>query len=163
MSILKRAFDFQCRESESGKISGYVFQFSEVATYAGRKEKFSENLEFKISDHGAYLLRDHNPERCLGKAGENLMFEKDNTGLLFRATALSTDLWKETMELIRKKVLSKMSIGFSVLKESETEDMVTYDRIVVWETSVVLWPSYSSSSVEARNKKETKLLPPELL
>ena len=45
----KRSFDFSGRADDTGKISGYVFRFAEVAVYAGQRERFSEDLEFQIT------------------------------------------------------------------------------------------------------------------
>ena len=73
-----------------------------------------------------------------------------------------TPLWEETLELIKKGILSKMSIGFSALRERTENDILIYESIRIYESSLVLWPAYKSSSVDARNKEEKIYLPPEL-
>ena len=99
--IKKRSYGIEIRESEQS-LSGYVFQFAEEIKYMGQRERFSPELKLELNPAGVFLFRDHNPERVLGREGENVSFELDSQGLKFSAQFIDTPLWKETRELIKK-------------------------------------------------------------
>ena len=161
--MIKRSFRLELREKAKGLI-GYAFKFSETADYFGLAERFDPALELELNPTGCFLFRDHNPERVLARAGQNLEFETDKTGLLFRAGYLDTGLWKETRELVAKGVLTGVSVGFQSLTERKQDDVLVYQKIRLFEVSIVNWPAYKSSEVQARENKTLKHkdLPPEL-
>ena len=160
--MIKRSFKFQYRGDSPG-ITGYAFRFNETISYMGQRERFSNNLKVDLNTSGTYLLRDHNPERLLAKAPDTLSFKTDSEGLLFDATALDTELWKETRELVNKGVLNGASVGFSSTEERKESDILIYERIKLYEVSLVTWPAYESSEVQSRGNKTLKkrVLPPE--
>lgn len=159
--MLKRSFKFDQREVDS-KIKGYAFRFSETISYMGQLERFSPDLNFDLNSGGVFLLRDHNPGRVLARVGANLKFEIDKEGLLFEADYLDTELWRESRELIKKGVLNGASVGFSSIKERMQDNTLVYERIKLFEVSIVSWPAYSSSEVNAR-KKSLSAWPPEII
>lgn len=164
-NILKRSFNFHNRK-ESDSIEGYAFKFNEVADGWFGKEKFSPDLKVEI-DQDCFLFRDHNPERLLGKVGKNMSIKTDNVGLFFRVDPLpNTELAKETKELVSKGLLTGASVGFSVMTERLEDSVNIYEKIKLYEISIVSRPYYKSSEVESRKqpepKKEKELKPPEL-
>lgn len=164
-NILKRSFEL--RESKEGKgIYGYAFRFNEIIDFFGSKETFSPDLTFETYNQGCYLLLNHNPERVLAKTPKTLRFSVDSQGLRFDADFINTPAWIETMELVKKSVLEKASVGFSVIKEkyNREKDLTTYTAIKLYEVSLVTWPAYQSSEVNPRHKvKSPRPRPPELL
>ena len=128
----------------------------------GQKERFSPGLKVDLNKAGTFLFRDHNPERVLARAPDTLHFKTDNEGLLFEADALETELWKETRELVSKGVLNGASVGFSSTNESRDKDTLIYERIKLYEVSLVTWPAYESSEVKSRAKANNPW-PPEII
>ena len=159
--MLKRSFKFSARESQSGLI-GYAFRFNETINYMGQLERFSPDLKVDMNTAGTFLFRDHNPERVLARAPDTLNFKTDSEGLLFNATALDTELWKETRELVSKGVLNGASVGFSSTKDRQDKDTLIYEQIKLYEVSLVTWPAYQSSEVKSRAKVK-QAYPPELI
>ena len=128
----------------------------------GQLERFSPDLKVDMNTRGTFLFRDHNPERVLARAPDTLRFKTDKEGLLFEADYLDTELWKETRELVNRGVLNGASVGFSSSKEHMDKDTLVYERIKLYEVSLVTWPAYESSEVKARAKVK-KAWPPEVL
>ena len=159
--MLKRSFKFHKRGDSPG-IKGYAFRFSETVNYMGQKERFSPDLKVDFNTAGTFLFRDHNPERVLARVPDTLRFETDKEGLMFTADFLDTELWRETRELVNKGVLNGASVGFSSSKESREKDILIYERIKLYEVSLVTWPAYESSEVKAR-AKGGRVWPPEVL
>ena len=159
--MLKRHFKFHKRGDSPG-IHGYAFRFSEVVDYMGQLERFSPSLKVDLNTSGTFLFRDHNPERVLARAPDTLRFETDTEGLLFEADYLDTELWRETRELVAKGVLNGASVGFSSTKERMDKDTLVYEKIKLYEVSLVTWPAYSSSEVNARAKGKSPW-PPEVI
>ena len=159
--MLKRHFKFEKRGESSG-VKGYAFRFTETVNYMGQLERFSPALKVDYNTAGTFLFRDHNPERVLARVPDTLRFEVDKEGLLFEADYLDTELWRETRELVAKGVLNGASVGFSSTKESRDKDTTVYERIKLFEVSLVTWPAYESSEVSSRSKAKP-LWPPEVL
>lgn len=159
--MLKREFIFENRAKGKG-ISGYAFRFSETINYMGQRESFSPDLKVDFNQKGTFLFRDHNPERVLARIPETLRFNTDNQGLLFDADYLDTELWRETRELVNKGVLNGASVGFSSSQDRIDKDILIYERIKLYEVSLVTWPAYESSEVKSRAKVKSPW-PPELI
>ena len=160
--MIKRSFKFQLRGDSPG-IQGYAFRFNETINYMGQLERFSPKLKVDMNQAGAFLFRDHNPERVLARVPDTLRFKTDTEGLSFEADALDTELWRETRELVKKGVLNGASVGFSSTQDRTEKDTLIYERIKLYEVSLVTWPAYESSEVNSRNKTlKYKDLPPEL-
>ena len=149
------------REDSPG-IQGYAFRFSETVDYMGQLERFSPDLKLDLNNSGTYLFRDHNPERVLAKVPDTLRFNLDKDGLIFEADFIDTELWRESRELVKKGVLNGASVGFSSTKERMDQDILVYERIKLYEVSLVTWPAYESSEVKARAKGK-KAWPPEVI
>lgn len=159
--MLKRSFTFHKRENSPG-IAGYAFKFSETINYMGQLERFSPDLKVDLNTAGTFLFRDHNPERVLARVPDTLKFKTDSEGLLFESTALNTELWNETRELVNNGVLNGASVGFSSTKESRDKDTLIYEQIKLYEVSLVTWPAYKSSEVKSRAKVKQPW-PPEII
>ena len=160
-SMLKRSFVFKSEEGDN--LAGYAFRFSETADGFFGKERFSPDLQVEYADP-CLLLRDHNPERLLARQGQNFQIRTDKEGLYFSATLPQTDLAKETQTLIKSKILNGASVGFEPITERTDDQVNVFEKIKLYEISLVPRPYYSSSEVAARHNKTLKhrVLPPEL-
>ena len=164
MKILKRSYKLRVKEGEDNSLTGYAFRFNETADGWYGKERFSPELEVEL-DPECFLLRDHSTERLLGRVGKNMEVKTDSEGLFFKVSPLpDTALAKETKTLIKDGLLSGASVAFSVVTD-RTEDKVTvFEKIKLYEISLVPRPYYKSSEIEARQNPTLKnrILPPEL-
>ena len=110
------------------------------------------------------LLRDHDSSQVLARVGANMTVKTDAEGLYFSVSKLpDTQLARETKELVKTGVLSGASVGFQVITERTENKVNVFEHIKLYEISLVVYPYYESSEVEARNKKiDFKPKPPEL-
>lgn len=159
--MLKRSFKFQKRGDSPG-VKGYAFRFNETINFMGQRERFSPDLKVDLNTAGTFLFRDHNPERVLSRAPDTLRFKTDSEGLMFEADFIDTELWRETRELVNKDVLNGASVGFSSLDDRRDKDILIYERIKLYEVSLVTWPAYESSEVKSRAKVNNPW-PPEIV
>ena len=160
--MIKRSFKFQYRGDSPG-ITGYAFRFNETVNYHGQQERFSPELKLEDNSVGTFLFRDHNPERVLARVGSNMSVWTDAMGLLLDAGAMNTPLWQETLELVGGGVLNGLSVGFRSTKDRMDDSILVYERIKLFEISLVTFPAYQSSEVSSRDNKTLKnrVLPPE--
>ena len=154
----------EIRTGEGPVLSGYGFAFNETTEDGvyGR-ERFSPDCQIDFPKK-CFLLRDHDRSKVLGRRGKNLTIEKDSKGLVFSVDKLpKTPLAEETRELIKQGIIEDVSVGF-IDKDSEVKNHVrTFNHIELHEISILPNGYYETGQVSARENKETKPLPPELL
>jgi hypothetical protein len=86
--------------------------------------------------------------------GGNMTLTVDNNGLYFRAKLFDTSASRDIFTLIQQGVLSSMSFGFVVGKENydaktHTRKILEFNKL--FEISIVDFPAYNDTSVEARD------------
>ncbi len=127
----------------------------------------SEGIEFKeVIDPAALnktLLNDvvliyNHSDSSLPLArsrGNSLILNCDNRGLHFRAQLFDTNISKDVYKLVKQGELNKMSFGFSVADGGDNYDIKNHTRTItdiskLYEISIVMFPAYQDTSVEAR-------------
>ena len=106
------------------------------------------------------LLWAHDDTRVpLAKTPKTMTFDVDSTGLHMTATLPDTEAAKEVYESVKRGDVSGMSFAFTVAPNGDTwsEDGAT--RTItkinkVYEVSVVPYPAYPQTSVEARAARQ---------
>lgn len=106
------------------------------------------------------LLWAHDDTRVpLAKTPKTMTFDVDSTGLHMTATLPDTEAAKEVYESVKRGDVSGMSFAFTVAPNGDTwsEDGAT--RTItkinkVYEVSVVPYPAYPQTSVEARTARQ---------
>ena len=157
--MLKRNFKFENRADDKSALQGYAFKFSEVAEGWLGKERFSDSLEIEYNSR-VLLLYQHDITKPLARLGSNMAIEKKADGLFFSVSKLpDTQLAKECKELVKIGALSGVSVGFSVLSERKEDKINIFEKIKLFELSLVSFPYYESS--EVRNKHPVPPKPPE--
>ena len=148
--MLKRCFQFLNRADDKSVLKGYAFKFSEVAEGWLGKERFSPTLEIEYNSR-CLLLYQHNVNMPLARLGANMDIEKKQDGLFFSVSKLpDTQLARECKELVKIGALSGVSVGFNVISERTEDKVNVFEKIKLFELSLVSFPYYSSS--EVRNK-----------
>nr|DAY78229.1 MAG TPA: prohead serine protease [Caudoviricetes sp.] len=106
------------------------------------------------------LLWAHDDTRVpLARTPKTLTFDMDSTGLHMTATLPDTEAAKEVYEAVRRDDVSGMSFAFTVAPNGDTwsEDGTTRTITAiqkVYEVSVVPYPAYAETSVEARTARQ---------
>ena len=151
-------------ENEGNTISGYAAVFTD---YSG-KPSLSENLggfreivaptAFNERSGKVLAFYNHDSSQVLGKEGTNLELSVDSRGLKFSLILPDTTTGRDVRELIRAGILSGVSFGFTVNKDSwavvNNEKIRTLESVTLYEISPTANPAYPDTSVALRNLAE---------
>lgn len=116
--------------------------------------------ECDLSD--SRLLYNHDSNRLpLARTPKTMTFQMGTDGLHMRAVLPSTEEGKSVHEAIKRGDLTGMSFAFKVPKGGDTYDPKTNTRTIhkiekVYEVSIVPFPAYNQTSVEARKQMEPR-------
>lgn len=148
-------------DGDSVQFDGYAAVFDQRAQlWDGFYEEIAPsafNNTLKRSD--IFLLWNHDPSMPLARTGAgNLELSVDEKGLRAKATFVDTSYARDAAVLLREKVSSKMSFGFTVPPGGDTisdmGDGKILRRVVdtrLWEVSIVgTWPAYKGTSASVR-------------
>jgi HK97 family phage prohead protease len=121
------------------------------------------------------LLYNHDDNRVpLARTPKTMELSVTDQGLEMKATLPDTQDAKSVYEAVKRGDLSGMSFAFTVPEGGDSYDAVTHTRTIhriskLYECSVVVFPAYQTTSVEARSaitaeterqekKKEARIL-----
>ena len=129
--------------------------------------KYSAGDYIEIIERGALdetdltdvrLIYNHDLSKVpLARTPRTMSLERDSAGLRMRATLPQTEAGREIYEAVRRGDLSGMSFAFTVPQGGDTYDPRTNTRRIhrinkIYECSVVPFPAYAETSVEARSE-----------
>jgi hypothetical protein len=82
---------------------------------------------------------------------------EDEIGLRVTAKLPNTTRGRDIAELLRTKVIDSMSFGFNVIKDSWSRDgqTRTLESVRLFETSIVSFPAYPSTTATVRSAQPT--------
>lgn len=150
-------------ESESTIVRGYAAVFDQLSVDMwGMQERirpgaFRESLG--SITHDILALWSHDPSKPLASRSANtLTLREDKHGLAFEMDLSAGMSWvRDAHAAIRSGVISKMSIGFSVMDDDwATEGGKTIrslKNVDLYEVSPVAFPAYAGTEAEARDLK----------
>jgi HK97 family phage prohead protease len=147
------------------KIAGYFVVFNtETEIYDGMFEEISDKAFKDIDLTDIRALADHDTAKVLGRTkSKTLTLKVDEKGLFGEITINPED--SEAVNLyqrVKRGDIDQCSFGFSILNETmeQREDGTTkwtITEIELFEVSVVTFPAYSDTSVEARSAQIKQL------
>lgn len=144
-------------------VSGYVNMTDQWSQPLGNTEKFVEKIEpgtfTRALEQGneIHFLAEHDNTKLLSSTRNgSLMLREDDKGLYMEAKISDTSWGRDYHKLIQDGLLTNMSFGMQVLKDSWRKlTDGTYKRsiseLVLSEVSVVRNPAYVQSSISARS------------
>jgi hypothetical protein len=103
------------------------------------------------------LLFNHDLNRVpLARTPKTMSLSVDPVGMTIRATLPATESAREVYESVKRRDLTGMSFAFKVPEGGDTYDPKTNTRTInqiekVYECSIVQFPAYGQTSVEARS------------
>jgi uncharacterized protein len=138
-------------EGDGRTFTGYAALFNEPSlplpfTEYVRPGAFKRSLQ---SRNRMMLLWNHDTSNPLASTRNgSLQMIEDERGLKVTATLPDTTLGRDISELVRTGVVDSMSFGFSVKKDSWSQDgQVRYlEDVTLWEVSLVSTPAYESTA-----------------
>ena len=145
-----RFSELEVPEEGSRILQGVVLKYGEVANGDYGPERFAPGaLEF--SD--VVLNRQHQRVVPLARTGgSGLEIQETEGKLTMRADLPDTQDARDTLELVRKKVLRGLSIEFKALEQHIENGVRIITRAILSGIGVVDSPAYVSSVVEARRR-----------
>lgn len=151
--------DFEVRDSEEGMVfEGYAAVFNSASEPLPFTERIAPGA-FKRSlrsRNDIKLLWNHDSGEILGstRAG-SMTLEEDNKGLFVKAILPNTTRGRDTAELLRTKIISSMSFGFSVPSGGDDWNADGSERTLksvrLHEVSIVGSPAYLDTSASVRS------------
>lgn len=142
-------------------IEGRAIVFDQATTISDPAGSFTEIIARGALDNAdltdVRLLFNHDLNRVpLARTPKTMSLSVDPAGLTIRATLPNTESAREVYEAVKRSDLRGMSFAFKVPEGGDTYDPKTNTRTIskiekVYECSIVQFPAYGQTSVEARS------------
>ena len=152
-------------ETDEMKIEGYFVVFnSETELYDGMFEEISDKAFKDIDLSDVRALADHDTAKVLGRTkSQTLTLSVDEKGLYGEITINKNDTEAVNLyERVKRGDIDQCSFGFNILNEtmeqrSDGSTKWTITEIELFEVSVVTFPAYADTAVEARSAQIEQL------
>ena len=146
-------------ETDEMKIEGYFVVFNtETEIWDGLFEEISDKAFENIDLTDIRALADHDTAKVLGRTkSQTLKLSVDEKGLFGEITINKNDTEAVNLyERVKRGDIDQCSFGFSILNETMEQradgtTKWTITEIELFEISVVTFPAYADTSVEARS------------
>lgn len=163
----------ECRDAQEDSpriISGYAAVFNQVAQI-GRWYRYKEQIASGAFDGCNYdkcvACFNHNTDNILARfSSGTLKLSVDEVGLRFEFEVPNTTVGNDMYELVKRGDISQCSFAFVVAEESwkydeqnDENDLRTIEKIAeLWDVSLVTYPAYEGTSVDARSAEEESFM-----
>lgn len=152
-------------DNDEMKIEGYFVVFnSETELYDGMFEEISDKAFRDIDLTDIRALADHDTAKVLGRTkSQTLKLSVDEKGLYGEITINKNDSEAVNLyERVKRGDIDQCSFGFNILNETMEQradgtTKWTITEIELFEVSVVTFPAYSDTAVEARSAQIKQL------
>ena len=156
------ATSFEVRaEGDGMTFTGYASVFNSPSEDLGGFIEYVAPGAFKRSlqsRNEVKLLWNHDAGEPLASLrGGTMQLVEDEIGLKVTAQLPNTTRGRDVAELLRTKVIDSMSFGFNVIRDSWSRDgqTRTLESVRLFETSIVSFPAYSSTTATVRATQPT--------
>lgn len=152
-------------ETDEMKIEGYFVVFnSETELFENCYEEISDKAFRDIDLSDVRALADHDTAKVLGRTkSQTLKLSVDDKGLYGEITINKNDTEAINLyERVKRQDIDQCSFGFNILNEqmeqrADGTTKWTITEIELFEVSVVTFPAYADTSVEARSEQMKQL------
>jgi HK97 family phage prohead protease len=156
--IRTNSVDFEVRaEGDGMSFTGYASVFNSPSEDLGGFVEYVAPGAFKRSlqsRNEVKLLWNHDSGEPLASLrGGTMQLIEDSRGLKVTASLPNTTRGRDVAELLRSKVISSMSFGFNVIKDSWASDgkTRTLESVRLFEVSIVSFPAYEATTAQVRS------------
>jgi HK97 family phage prohead protease len=157
--VRTNSVDFEVRaEGDGMSFTGYASVFNSPSEDLGGFIEYVAPGAFKRSlqsRNEVKLLWNHDAGEPLASLrGGTMQLVEDERGLKVTAQLPNTTRGRDVAELLRTKVIDSMSFGFNVIRDSWSRDgqTRTLESVRLFETSIVSFPAYSSTTATVRSQ-----------
>jgi hypothetical protein len=158
--IRTNSVDFEVRaEGDGMSFTGYASVFNSPSEDLGGFIEYVAPGAFKRSlqsRNEVKLLWNHDSGEPLASLrGGTMQLVEDNRGLKVTAQLPNTTRGRDVAELLRSKVISSMSFGFNVIKDSWSSNgqTRTLESVRLFEVSIVSFPAYEATTAQVRSSQ----------
>ena len=158
----KAAPDIQRRTAELRAtapmvLEGYAALFDDTTDLGPFKERINRGAFDGVMDADVRLLLNHEGAPYARTKSGTMAISQDDRGLKYRAELGNTQAARDLYEMVKRGDMNQMSFGFTIAEQdwNEEANLRTINKIGdLYELSVVPFPAYANTVVEARNKKK---------
>ena len=160
----------EIREAHDGRkiVEGYATTFDQEYTlYSAGDYELRESIDghaFDETDMKDVIMQyDHEGRVFARKSNGTLQLETDDHGLKIRADLGGTEIGRQLYEEIKGGYTTKMSFGFTVIKQERTEEEIEGKIIIhrkitgikkLYDVSAVSLPANDATEITSRNLGE---------
>ena len=152
--------DVEARQAEDGvmRLSGYAAVFNDASVPLPFKERIAPGAFRKTLSEApdVRLLINHEGLPLARTKNGTLKLTEDDRGLRFDAELADTQEARDIYTLVGRGDVDQMSFAFRVIRQNwskdKTERTLTEVSLADGDVSVVTYPAYPTTSVEAREK-----------
>ena len=152
-------------ETDEMKIEGYFVIFnSETKLFENYYEEISDKAFKDIDLSDIRALADHDTAKVLGRTkSQTLSLSVDDKGLYGEIIINKNDTEAVNLyERVKRQDIDQCSFGFNILNETMEQradgtTKWTITEIELFEVSIVTFPAYQDTSVEARSEQMKQL------
>jgi HK97 family phage prohead protease len=159
--IERRTFtvrDVEARQAEDGtmRLSGYAAVFNDSSVPLPFKESIAPGAFRKtlMETPDVRLLINHEGLPIARTKNGTLTLSEDDRGLYMDAEIADTSIGRDLYKLVERGDVDQMSFAFRVIRQKWSEDrtrrVLTEVSLADGDVSVVTYPAYPTTSVEAR-------------
>ena len=160
--IERRTFtvqDVEARQADDGtmRLAGYAAVFNEASVPLPFKETIAPGAFRKTLSEtpDVRLLINHEGLPLARTKNATMTLSEDERGLYFSAELADTSEARDIYQLVSRGDIDQMSFAFRVIRQKWSEDrsrrILTEVSLSDGDVSVVTFPAYPTTSVEARN------------
>ena len=150
--------DVEARQTEDGvmRLSGYAAVFNDASMPLPYKERIAPGAFRKTLTEmpDVRLLINHEGLPLARTKNETLKLTEDERGLKFDAELADTQEARDLYKLVERGDVDQMSFAFRVIRQNwnreRTERTLTEVSLAEGDVSVVTYPAYPTTTVEAR-------------
>ena len=163
-----RSCEISCEVKENSGdlvLIGYPIIFEQLTRIKSPSGDYFEIIDKNALSEcilsGIPLIYNHNADSLpLAKSPDTMSLTITEKGLLMTATLANTQTGREIYEAVRRRDLSGMSFAFNVAQGGDSFDAASNTRTIkqiskIYECSIVVFPAYTGTTVEARSMIDT--------
>jgi HK97 family phage prohead protease len=158
--------DIEARQAEDGtmRMAGYAAVFNEASLPLPFIEKIAPGAFSKTLQEtpDVRLLANHEGLPMARTKNGTMRLYEDETGLYFEAELANTQEARDLYTLVARGDVDQMSFAFRVIRQNwskdRTERTLTEVSLADGDVSIVTYPAYTATSVEAREALKKAVL-----
>jgi hypothetical protein len=154
--------EYRAPDGASPRAEGYAAVFNSETDLGYYREKIAPGAFTRAlaEKQDVRCLFNHDPNHVLGRTkNSTLDLGQDNTGLKFSCDMADTSMGRDVHTLVKRGDVDQCSFGFVVRDEevAYSDDgsvLRTIKDADLFDVSIVTYPAYEQTSVEARSREE---------